>query len=108
CAKAMEMSQSFKINLDIGHFFAAGYDPVDFIKQHHADIYLLHLKDRKKDNGTNESWGEGDTPIKDVLLLLKSQKYPIPALIEYEYKGAASSPEEVKKCFDYCKKALAS
>ena len=107
-AQAVDMSQWFKINLDIGHFTAAGYDPVDYIKQHHEEIVLLHLKDRKKDNGPNTSWGEGDTRIKDVLLLLKSQKYPIPAFIEYEYQGAASSPEEVKKCYDYCKQALMS
>lgn len=107
-AQAVDMSQWFKVNLDIGHFTAAGYDPVEYIKQHHDEIVLLHLKDRKKDNGPNVPWGEGDTRIKDVLLLLKDQKYPIPAFIEYEYKGAASSPEEVKKCFAYCKHVLNS
>jgi len=107
-AQAIDMSQWFKINLDIGHFTAAGYDPVEFIKQHHEQIVLLHLKDRKRDEGPNVSWGEGDTKIKDVLLLLKTQKYPIPAFIEYEYKGSASSPEEVKKCYDFCKQVLSS
>jgi sugar phosphate isomerase/epimerase len=106
-AAAMAMSKHFKINLDIGHFTAANFDAVDYITQHHKDIVLLHLKDRKKDEGPNTIWGEGDTPIKQVLLLLKEKKWPIPAFIEYEYKGAGTSPEEVKKCFDYCKKVLA-
>jgi len=106
-AAAMEMSKYFWINLDIGHFFAAGYDPVAYIKEHHERISNLHLKDRKKDNGLNTPWGEGDTPIKAVLALLKEKKYPIPAMIEYEYKGTDSSPAEVKKCFEYCKAALA-
>ena len=44
--------------------------------------------------------------IKEVLQLLKAKKYKIPALIEYEYKGV-ETVSEVKKCFDYCVKALA-
>jgi sugar phosphate isomerase/epimerase len=50
-------------------------------------------------------WGEGDTPIKEVLQLLRTKKYDIPANIEYEYKGA-DTIAEVKKCFDYCKTSL--
>lgn len=106
-AAALEMSKQYRINLDIGHFTAANYDAVDFIAKNHENIVLLHLKDRKKDEGPNTVWGEGDTPIKPVLLLLKEKKWPIPAFIEYEYKGTATSPEEVKKCFDYAKQALA-
>jgi hypothetical protein len=49
----------------------------------------------------------GDTPIKQVLQLLKKEKYPMRALIEYEYRGASDSVTEVKKCFEYCKEALA-
>lgn len=104
---AMDMSKYFYVNLDIGHFFAAGYDPVAYITEHHARISNLHLKDRKKDQGDNMPWGEGDTPIKPVLTLLKEKKYPIPAFIEYEYRGKESSTAEVKKCFEYAKAALA-
>ena len=106
-AAALAMSKQYRINLDIGHFTAANYDAVDYITKNHENIVLLHLKDRKKDEGPNTPGGEGDTPIKQVLLLLKEKKWPIPAFIEYEYKGTGSSPEEVKKCFDYCKAALA-
>ncbi len=105
-AKAMAMSEQYRINLDIGHFTAAGYDAVDYIQQQHEKIVLLHLKDRKKNDGPNMPWGEGDTPIKQVLLLLKEKRYPIPAFIEYEYKGTGSSVEEVAKCYQYCKDAL--
>jgi hypothetical protein len=43
-----------------------------------------------------------------VLLLLKNKKYPIPAMIEYEYgKPGMDTVAEVKKCFDFCKAALA-
>ena len=107
-AKALAMSKYYRINLDIGHFTAANFDAVDFIEKNHKDIVLLHLKDRKKNEGPNTPWGQGDTPIKEVLLLLKRKKYPIPAFIEYEYKGDGSSEEEVKRCYQYCKDVLES
>ena len=99
-------SPYININLDIGHFFAAGFDPVDFITQHHDRIVTLHIKDRKKDHGENMPFGQGDTPIKPVLQLLKQKRYRIPANIEYEYEGG-DTVEEVKKCYEYCKQALA-
>jgi sugar phosphate isomerase/epimerase len=105
-AQAMALSKNFWVNLDIGHFFAAGYDPVAYLDEHHARISNLHIKDRKKDHGQNTPWGEGDTPIKQVLQLLKVKKYDIPADIEYEYRGA-DPVVEVRKCFQYCKDALA-
>ncbi|MBM3727887.1 MAG: sugar phosphate isomerase/epimerase [Acidobacteria bacterium] len=94
------------INLDIGHFTAANFDPVKFLDENHRHIVTLHIKDRKKDQGANVPFGEGDTPIKAVLQLLRSKKYRIPAMIEYEYKGA-DTVAEVRKCLDYCKAALA-
>jgi sugar phosphate isomerase/epimerase len=103
---ALGQSKYFRINLDIGHFSAAGYDPVAFIQQHHDRITHLHLKDRKKNDGPNMPWGEGDTPIKQVLLLLKEKKYPLPALVEYEYRGTGTPVEEVQKCLDYMRQAL--
>lgn len=99
-------SEYIAINLDIGHFTAANFDPVAFLSEHHKNIVTLHIKDRKKNQGPNLPFGEGDTPIKEVLQLLKEKKYPIPAMIEYEYKGV-ETVSEVRKCFEYCKKALA-
>jgi sugar phosphate isomerase/epimerase len=104
---ALAISKYFRINLDIGHFSAAGYDPVAYIEEHHDRITHLHVKDRKKNDGPNVPWGEGDTPIKQVLLLLKEKRYPIPALVEYEYRGTGTPVEEVQKCLDYMRKALA-
>lgn len=98
------------INLDIGHFTAAGYDAVAFIKQHHAKITNLHLKDRKKDHGPNVAvWGTGDTPMKEVLQLLKKEKYGFPANMELEYPIPEGSNivAEAKKCFAYVKSCLA-
>ncbi len=100
------MSEYIAINLDIGHFTAAGFDPVFFLKENYKRIVTLHIKDRKKNQGANVVFGEGDTPIKQVLQTLKTLKLTIPANIEYEYKGA-DTLVEMKKCFAYCKAALA-
>jgi len=98
------------INLDIGHFTAAGYDAVAFIKQHHDKITNLHVKDRKKDHGPNVAvWGTGDTPIQDVMQLLKKEKYGFPANLELEYPIPEGSDiiAEAKKCLAYVKSCLA-
>src|SRR4051812_36563862 len=106
-AAAMKMSKLFKINLDIGHFTAANFNAIDYLRQHHADITNLHLKDRKKNQGDNMPWGQGDTPIREALQLLKKERWPIRAYVEYEYKGAGSPVDEVKKCVAYIKQSLA-
>jgi sugar phosphate isomerase/epimerase len=95
------------VNLDIGHFHAAGFDPVKYIEQHHDRIKTLHIKDRLANQGENVEFGKGTTPIREVLNLLKTKKYPIYANIEYEYKGA-DTVAEVKKCYEYCRSVLSS
>ena len=52
----MKMSKQFKVNLDVGHFTAADFDAVAYIREHHASITNLHLKDRKKHEGDNVPW----------------------------------------------------
>jgi sugar phosphate isomerase/epimerase len=106
-AKGMALSPYFRVNLDIGHFTAANFDAVAYIRENHEHITHLHIKDRKKNDGTNEQFGDGDTPIKQVLALLKEKKWPIRAFVEYEYLGLRSSTEEVKRCMDYMRAALA-
>jgi len=103
-------SKYIGINLDIGHFTAAGYDAVAFIKEHHDRITNLHVKDRKKDHGPNVAvWGTGDTPIKGVMQLLKAEKYRFPANLELEYPIPEGSDiiTEAKKCLAYVKSCLA-
>ena len=56
----------------------------------------------------NTPFGEGDTPIKDVLRLIRDNKWPITAVIEFEYAVPAGSDRmaEMTKCVQYCKDAL--
>jgi sugar phosphate isomerase/epimerase len=108
---ALAESAAAGINLDLGHYVAAGdYDGLEFIRQHHSRICSMHLKDRKtRANGqANLPWGEGDTPITAALRLMRDQQYAFPASIELEYAVPAGSDavREVVRCLEFCRKAL--
>ena len=106
-AACLSQSKYHAINLDIGHFTAAGFDAVAFLREQHARITHLHLKDRRTpaNGAANVAWGQGDTPIAQVLQLLSREKWDIPANIEFEYEG--DPMVEVPKCFAFCRRALA-
>jgi len=108
---AMAQSPYNGINLDIGHWIAAGNPGLlDFIRANHARITTLHLKDRqnKVHGGKNVPWGEGDTPVAQVLQLMQANRYPFPGTIEFEYPvpAGSSSLKEVARCLQFCQKAL--
>jgi hypothetical protein len=108
---AMSYSKYNCINLDIGHFLAGnGFSPAEYIKKHHDRITHIHLKDRKRDNGPNVPWGQGDTPVKEILVLMQREKYKFPAVIEQEYPVPEGSTimAELEKCVQFCKAALAT
>ena len=106
----LEIGKYIGFNLDVGHYFAGtkGQSPVPVIEKYHERIVSLHLKDRTAE-GRNLSWGKGQTPLREVLQLLKKEKWPIYADIELEYPiPEGSNPvAEVRKCFEYCKESLA-
>jgi sugar phosphate isomerase/epimerase len=97
-------------NFDVGHYFAGtkGLSPIPVIEKYHDRIVSLHLKDRTADGG-NLPWGQGQTPIKEILQLIRKEKWTFPADIELEYKipPDSNAVAEVAKCVQYCKEALA-
>jgi sugar phosphate isomerase/epimerase len=99
-------SEYMGINLDVGHFWAAGFDPVAFIRANHARIWSLHLKDRKHNQGSDFSFGQGDTPLREVLLLLEREQYRIPAFIEWEIQEG-DPVAAVRQSYEWCQHVLA-
>jgi sugar phosphate isomerase/epimerase len=99
--QALAMSPLYWINLDLGHFSASGFDAVPFIRKHHARITNLHIKDRLNNGGRNMPYGEGDTPIRAVMQLLRDERYSIPCTLEYEYAGTGDAVQELRRCLAY-------
>jgi sugar phosphate isomerase/epimerase len=94
-----------QMTLDIGHFVASNSDPVACLEKHHKEIVNLHIKDRKKNGGANLPFGQGDTPIKDILGMDRDRKYNIPVHVEWEV-ASDDRVQKVKDCFEYCKNTL--
>ena len=123
--KVLAASPYTALNFDVGHYYGVnGESPVPLVQKYHDRIASLHLKDRKGPGtavpetgqpggpgrgGANMPWGQGETPLKDVLQLMKKDKYRFPASVEYEYPTPEGSDvlTEIKKCVEYCKRALA-
>lgn len=93
------------IALDLGAFAAAGHDAIAFLKQHWRRTLVVHLSDRKRDQGRSVAWGEGDAPIAAVLRLVRDGQWPVPAVVDYAYAGG-DAIDEVKRCLAFCREAL--
>ena len=101
------------LNLDVGHYFGStGKHPNDEIERLHDRIFSIHLKDKTgKDSdpaNTNRPWGEGETPLADILNFVKEKKWPIYCDIELEYQIPENSDaqKEIIKCVEYCRNIL--
>jgi sugar phosphate isomerase/epimerase len=112
--EAFAASKGNAANIDFGHYVAAGEiggTPMDFLNKFHSRVASFHLKDRTLPDhcSLNLAWGEGDTPIKQILQLVEKNKWPIPATIELEYEipEGSDAVKEVAKCLAYCRAALA-
>lgn len=111
--KFLDYSPANMLNFDAGHYYGAtGLHPNGIIEKLHSRIVSIHLKDKTgpKDDpaNTNMPWGKGKTPISDILLLVKKNKWTINADIELEYPVPEGSDAvaEVKKCVEYCRNIL--
>ncbi|PWJ59081.1 sugar phosphate isomerase/epimerase [Dyadobacter jejuensis] len=108
--KALEQSKYNALNFDMGHYVAAGFDPIELLEAKHQHIVSMHTKDRKNkaNGGDNVVWGEGDTPIVQVLQMMRDKKYKFPATIELEYPipQGSDAVKETAKCVEFARKAL--
>ncbi len=113
--QAFALSKGNTANIDIGHYVAAGNpggSPIQFFEKFHDRITSFHIKDRTTPEhcALNLPFGEGETPLREILHLLRKNKWKIPATIELEYQiPEGSDPvKEVRRSFDYCRKLLAT
>ncbi|HET7697429.1 MAG TPA: sugar phosphate isomerase/epimerase [Vicinamibacterales bacterium] len=113
--KAFALSKGNMANVDIGHWVAAGNiggTPMQFLQKYHDRVSSFHVKDRTTPEhcALNLPFGQGETPIKEVLQLVRKNKWKFPASIELEYTVPADSTPvaEVRKCLEYCRRALST
>jgi sugar phosphate isomerase/epimerase len=95
-------------NLDIGHFIGGNKtSPVPFLKKHHDRITHLHVKDKTFKDET-VAFGKGDTPVREILQLVRDNKWKMQATIEFEYPIPQGSDRmtELAKCVQYCRDVL--
>ncbi|MGH9395422.1 MAG: sugar phosphate isomerase/epimerase family protein [Terriglobia bacterium] len=71
--------------LDVGHLYAAGYDPAQFIREHQQRIVSVHLKDENRvlPHYTDFPFGKGPTPLVAILHTLQELHFKRPANIEW-------------------------
>ena len=113
--QAFAASPGNTANVDVGHWVAAGNiggSPMDFLRKHHDRISSFHLKDRTTPEhcALNLPFGKGETPIKEILQLVSTNRWKIPATIELEYEipEGSDAVKEVQKCVEYCRRILTS
>jgi sugar phosphate isomerase/epimerase len=100
-------SERFRTNLDIGAVTAANGSPVAWIQENADSIAQVLITDRRRNKGGNEQWGQGDTPIEAVLKLIEDKKFAFPVMADYEYIGLGTPGEELQRCMDYLRDAVA-
>jgi sugar phosphate isomerase/epimerase len=111
--KYLGYSSANRLNLDVGHYYGStGNHPNTIIEKYHNLIPSIHVKDKTgpkhaKPN-TNMPFGQGETPIADILLLIKKEKWPINVDLELEYPIPQGSDPvtEVTKCIEYMRNIL--
>jgi sugar phosphate isomerase/epimerase len=111
---ALAMSKWNMSNVDLGHYVAAGNkggSPLQILEAHHARIASFHLKDRTLPEHCSLTvpFGKGDGQIKDILLLMKKNKWTFPATIELESPIPADSDavKEVRRDVEFVRSVLA-
>jgi sugar phosphate isomerase/epimerase len=86
--QVLGMSSMFRINLDIAHYAASGFDAVTALEELHAKITNLHVHDRMANDGKSVPFGEGVAPAKQVLKMNRDRGWKLPCFYELEYVGA--------------------
>ena len=103
-SEALALSPAFRLKLDVGNLTASNCDAVSELRERETRVSHVLLKDRLRNGGASQHFGEGDTPIPAVLDLLETSRASIPAFLEYDYVGLYSSVEEVRSTLSSLRK----
>ncbi len=90
---------------DVGHWNRDNLDHLDCLRQLNGRITSFHFKDieaKRADGGERHDviWGTGVLDVKQILQIMKEQKFKGYLSIEYEYNWDNSVPD-IRQCIDY-------
>jgi hypothetical protein len=103
---ALALSKAFTLKLDVANITASNGDAVATLRRYQSRVAYVLLRDRLRNGGASQPFGEGDTPIAGVLKVLGSSDPAAPAIVEYDYVGLRASTEEVTASLAYLAKTL--
>jgi len=80
--KILAYGPMIMLNFDAGHYYGVtGLNPCDLIQRLHERIFSIHIKDKTGpkaiEPNKNMEFGKGETPVKEILQLIKKNKWPI-------------------------------
>lgn len=101
----LALSTAFSVKLDVGNITASNGDAVAELTKHRARVAYVVVKDRLRNGGASQPFGEGDTPIAGVVGALKSTSPAIPVMVEYDYIGLRAAVDELTQSIKYVAEA---
>jgi sugar phosphate isomerase/epimerase len=107
-AKLLTMSPMFMINLDVGHYFDGGNDPLAYLKAHPERITHLHVRDSNSDH-TQADIGTGVLHVDAMLKFVRDNNYDVAFIVEQTgHVGATNNADALRMNIDYMRKVLES
>jgi len=99
--RALALSPMLRVKLDVGTLTASNRDAAAELRKYEARVAYVLVKDRLRNGGASQPFGEGDAPIRAIMNLLEESRPAIPAIVEYDYVGLKSSIHEVTAALEY-------
>ncbi len=117
--RLLAISPANRLNWDCGHYIGFGYDnstkldPIQFLDKYVDRIFTIHLKDKNSfanefESGQNQVWGQGETPLRELLQHVRDNYPHLYLDIELEYQIAqwSDAVQEVGKCIRHAREIL--
>jgi sugar phosphate isomerase/epimerase len=99
--KLIALAPNFGVNPDLGGRANWGPDPLAFLREMKSRLTTLHTHD-------SVPFGQGQAPVKEILLMMKKEKFNFVPIIEriYRLTPEMDNVAELRKLVEYCKGVL--
>ncbi len=109
--KVTALAPNFGVNPDLGQCANWGPDPLAFLREMKDRMTTLHTHDRRTTPppAAYVPFGQGQMPIKEILLMMKAEKFTFVPMIErgYGFTPEMDNVKEIRNLVEYCKGILA-